>query len=287
VLCSESQVQDSDAAIVVQKLQDKKLWSLAEMIEFMTWQLVRANDMLRDIEGLLKSMTARIVIPQAMIHAQIKPGLDYCRTQFVAIELDRSVRRIDDYIFIKLRDGITFGDLLTEMRFLKETVDDELIGHQFVYIAQDKTKEYLNWEHTWKRVLSNFPDVKQEVDQAIICFSLELYTATVFHMMRVAECGLRILAGKVEVNLKHSIEVEDWNTILVAVEQTLDQLHQAPRSTDRQRDIKLYSDAASHLRYMKAWRNEMAHARSVYEEGEAKSALTRVRELLELMCPAT
>jgi hypothetical protein len=186
-----------------------------------------------------------------------------------------------------LRDGLTFGDLQTEIRVLRESLESEMVGHHFAYIAQDKAKEYLNWQRTWKRVLVTFDEAKQEIENAVICFSLELYSATAFHMMRVAEIGLRSLTLKIGVILKHSIELEDWNTVLVAVERKLEELHNAPKTSVRQADLKLYSDAASHLRYMKAWRNEMAHARSVYEEGEAKSVLTRVRELLELMCPVS
>lgn len=254
------------------------------MIKFMAWQLMRTHDILKDIEGYLSGKLP-VRVPQELIDLRIKPALDYCRMEYEAIELRQSIRRIDDYIFIKLRDGVGFPDLRTEIRVLQETVDGELVGHQFAYVAQDKTKEYLNWQATWGRVLDTFQDAKKEIDQAVICFSFELYMATVFHMMRVAELGLRNLAAKVNVTLKHSIELEDWNSILVAVENRLDQLHNAPRTPIRQTELKLYSDVASHLRYMKPWRNDIAHCRFSYEEGDAKSALTRVRELMELMCP--
>jgi hypothetical protein len=268
------------------KLRNKKVWSLSDMIVFMAWQLMRANDMLRDAESIARSAgLPMLLVPSEMVESRIRPVITYCRMQYEDIELRSSVARIDEHILIKLRDGISFRDLQTELRVLRETVDYELVGHQFAYIAQDKTQEFLNWRHTWKRVLETFDEAEKEIDQATICFSLELYSATVFHMMRVAELGLRSLAVKIGVTLKHAIELEDWNTVLVAVDRKLEELHNAPKSPVRQTELKLYSDVASHLRYMKAWRNEMAHARCVYGEGEAKSALTRVRELLELMCP--
>jgi hypothetical protein len=207
VICAESQSLDHES-IVARNLQDRRLWSLAEVIKFMAWQLMRTYDILHDVDRLLV-VVRQIPVPQGLIDTQIKPALDYCRMQYKDIELSQSVRRIDDHIFIKLRDGISYPDLKTEIRFLQETVDAELVGHQFAYIAQDKTREYLNWQQTWKRVLGDFRDAKPEIEQAVICFSLELYTATVFHMMRVAELGLRSLAGKVNVTLKHAIELED------------------------------------------------------------------------------
>ncbi len=283
MICIQSQASDCDV-VTVRYLGDKKLWSLTEMIKFMAWQLMRTQDILKDITGLL-TVIVRVPVPQELITTRIKPALDYCRMQYSDIELRQSVQRIDDHIFIKLRDEITYPDLKTELRVLQETVDAELIGHQFAYIAQGKTKEYLNWQHTWKRVLCTFPDAKPEIEQGVICFSVELYTATVFHMMRVAELGLRDLATKIGVSLKHSIELGDWSTILTAVDDKLDQLHNSQKTPTRQAELKWYSDAASHLRYMKAWRNDMAHCRSAYGEGDAQSALTRVRELMELMCP--
>jgi hypothetical protein len=132
--------------------------------------------------------------------------------------------------------------------------------------------------------LSSFDGARDDIKNADLAFSVELWGATIFYVMRAAKFGLRQLAIHVGVTLKHPIEVEDWKTVLDAVDSRLAKLHNAPRSPLRQEELKKYSDAASHLRYLKEWRNEMAHARSVYNEGEASSALTRVRELMELMC---
>ena len=283
MLCTESQ---DASCFAVRRLRDKKFWNLAEMIKFIAGNFVMAMHRLHDVEEMVKTVRAsQMLAAPEFLALYVTPVIQYCRTECEWIELRNSIFRIDDHILIKLRDGITMGDLKTELRVLRETIDAELIGHEFAYIAQNKTDEYRNWNAIWKRVLENFDEATKEIDQAVICFAMELYSATVFHMMRVAELGLRSLAVKIGVTMKHSIELEDWNTVLVAVDRKLEELHNAPKSPSRQAELKLYSDVASHLRYMKAWRNEMAHARAVYGEGEAKSALIRVRELMELMCP--
>jgi hypothetical protein len=286
VICTESQDVSSCVFPPAQRLWDKRFWNLEEMIIFVASSFVEAMHRLRDAEEMVKVIRApRVLVPQDFIVLHVAPVVQFCNTQCKWIELEISLRRIDEHIRPKLETEITAGDLATELRVLRETIASELTDHDFAYIAQDKKKVYREWQTEWKRVLENFDEATKEIDQAVICFAMELYTATVFHMMRGAELGLRTLAVRVGVTLKHSIELEDWNTVLLAVDRKLEELHNAPKSPSRQAELKLYSDAASHLRYMKAWRNEMANVRAVYGEGEAKSALTRVRELLELMCP--
>jgi hypothetical protein len=281
VVCAESQ-----DVVIGARLQDKRFWNLSEMITFVAHSFVSLLNLLRDLEESLKKDPRKSAwVAPNLIDKHVRPLIQHCRSEFGFIELRTSIARIDEQILVKLRDGVTVGELEVELRVLRETIESEVTGHEFAYIAQDKTTEYRNWKGTWKRVLDNFDEARKEVDQAVVCFALEFYTATVFHMMRVAEIGLRSLASKISVTLKHDIELEDWNTILKAVDKQLEDLHNSPKTASRQAELKVYSDVASHLRYMKAWRNDMAHVRCVYNEGEAKSALTRVRELMELMCP--
>ncbi len=187
----------------------------------------------------------------------------------------------------ELRGDYGEYDIRAELKQLKKNIEIVLSERIFVCVEEDKTNEFLQWEKTWKRVLDHFSGAKYDIGEAVSCFAVQSYTATVFHMLRVAEFGLRSLAGTLGVILKHDIEVEDWHAVLKAVEDKLEALQKISRSQAREAELKLYSEAASHLRYLKAWRNEMAHVRCSYGVGEAISSLTRVRELLEPLCPVT
>ena len=255
----------------------------------MAWQLTRALDQLRDFEEYAKRACEKggtsLRVPDVQIMKSLKPMVEYCQRQCEAIELTHALARINNQFLLKIRDGITFGDVCTEIKVLREAIDSQLCFRRFAYIADEKTKELDKWRNTWANVLTQFPDAEDEIRNAVLCFSVELYTATVFHMIRVAELGLRQLALKLAITLKNSVELEDWKTVLNAIEKKLEDLHNSPKSAVRQQDLRFYSDAASHLRYIKQWRNDISHMRCVYYEPEAKSSMLRARELLELICP--
>jgi len=44
--------------------------------------------------------------------------------------------------------------------------------------------------------------------------------------------------------------------------------------------VSFYSSAMSHLKYFKTIRDEVAHARGIYDEGQALSALGKVKEFM-------
>jgi hypothetical protein len=178
-------------------------------------------------------------------------------------------------------------DVRRELKTLQRNIEIVLSERIFVYVGESETEEFLRWEKTWKRVIDHFSEAKYDIGEAVTCFAIRSYTATVFHMMRVAECGLRTLTNTLGVTLKHDIEVEDWRTILEEVDKKIEKLQNSPRSLGRESELKIYCDAASHIGYLKVWRNDIAHARCTYNEGDARSSMMRVLALLEPMCPVT
>ena len=53
----------------------------------------------------------------------------------------------------------------------------------------------------WEAAFAGFPSVYEEVERSLKCFAYRQYTASVFHMMRVAEQGLRAVAKERRVKL--------------------------------------------------------------------------------------
>jgi len=63
-----------------------------------------------------------------------------------------------------------------------------------------------------------------------------------FHLMRVAEHGLRALARKQRITLKRNrpIEQADWNEILSALEARSKHVENSSRSAKRDADLEFY-----------------------------------------------
>ena len=100
----------------------------------------------------------------------------------------------------------------------------------------------------------------------------ELHTAVVFHSMRVAEHGLRVLAKKVRVSLdlrdkKGIVPVEyaDWQKMITAFKNKLGKISALPTGPKRGAQLEKYSDAAESL--------------CVYERHLAEHRLTRTQTI--------
>jgi len=136
------------------------------------------------------------------------------------------------------------------------------------------------------RVLQN---ASADIKSAGNCFAAEEYTATVFHLMRAAEHGLRALARKLQVRLSHSgriqpIEFADWDKVITACKNKIDAARGLGPGPKRQAQLELYSDAADHCLFMKEiWRNNVSHTRRPYIESEAQAVMDRVRGFMVLL----
>jgi hypothetical protein len=89
-----------------------------------------------------------------------------------------------------------------------------------------------------------------------------LYTATVFHSMRAAEIGVRVLGKELGVEFPDKpLELAEWQSILDNCDSKIGAMKQLPRGTEKDDKLNFYSQAAVQFRYFKdAWRVRVAHA---------------------------
>ena len=99
--------------------------------------------------------------------------------------------------------------------------------------------------------------------------------------MRVLEQGLRQMAQRFNVPFRQ----DSWHKVLQGIEDGIEALRNKGSLTDKDRsEITFYSEAAAQVRYFKdAWRNHVAHAREHYDEREADSVYTHVRDFMQHM----
>ena len=144
--------------------------------------------------------------------------------------------------------------------------------------------------HDWAKAWEKIPASKADIQEAVYCYALDRNTACVFHLMRVAEMGLRKISGKLKVKLLHSgkniypIEFADWGTVIEECKKKIENARKALPPGKRQKVMELYADISDHCLFMKEiWRNNISHARNTYTEQEALAVMGRVRDFMTLM----
>jgi hypothetical protein len=141
----------------------------------------------------------------------------------------------------------------------------------------------LKFEDDWKLIGDRFPLAKIDAHEAVDCWASGHSTASVFHLMRTAECGLRALARERRVRLprKQVLEWADWHNIIEGIRAKVNLLANRRRGPNRDAALEFYRGAlASFEGFKDAYRNNVMHARKSYTETEANALREHVRHFM-------
>lgn len=185
--------------------------------------------------------------------------------------------------------GLTWQQAVNELTVLRQAIEADLEKHIFTFIAPAKAQVIVEPLHDekWKMVVAKFPQCTDDVWDAHDCYAMGKNTACVFHMMRVAEHGLRGIAKKVRVSLidkgkRQPIEYATWDKVINSgIKPKLLAAHALPQGPKKTKYLQFYSDVAEQCTYIRdLWRNEVSHTRKSYNDGEALGVLHRVRDFM-------
>jgi hypothetical protein len=184
--------------------------------------------------------------------------------------------------------GITWQQLVNELTVLRQTTEADLEKHKFAFVLPAKADvmaEMLNWSE----IRQSFASAIDDIDSAAECYALEQNTACVFHLMRVAEQGLRSIAKKAGVKLtdkgkRQPIEFATWDKVIAGIRSEIAKARTLPQGPRKNRKLQFYSDAAENCAYIRdVWRNEVSHTRKNYNDGEASGVINRVKDFMQLL----
>lgn len=179
--------------------------------------------------------------------------------------------------------------LARELNGLSAQMVQALSKRQFAYIPPPNDRYFEREKLFGDDVFNAFEDARADIKDAGNAFSVSLYTACIFHLMRVAERGLRRLARNLRVTIKHTnalipLEYGEWEKVITGINMKIESARALPRGPKRQRILELYSDAGQHCLFMRdIWRNTISHARKGYTHNEASSAIERVRDFMQFL----
>jgi hypothetical protein len=182
-----------------------------------------------------------------------------------------------------LSDKGNYTKIAMEIAYLIEALEDDTMKILVFKYADEKARLYVYRNEAWAPTLKSFPSVQYEVDEAIDCYAMEHNTAAVFHLMRVAEYGLRALCRERGVTFpKKPLEWATWQDMLGQIEsKARGQWGGATPGHAKDAALSFYIGAIGQFHAFKdTYRNAVMHVRKQYDEHEAMRAINQVRDFM-------
>jgi len=175
-----------------------------------------------------------------------------------------------------LKDGDIEGwKLHDQLVALRDRLNDELGRQYFYFVRPEHVPMYNGQDLFGQEVASQFPTARDDIEAAGKCLALGRDTATVFHLMRVMEAGLRVIATDMGIPYAPS-----WESYLKQIEALISAKHGA-KSPAWKRKEPFYRDVSGDLAMVKiAWRNPTMHVVRNYSAEEADEVFRSVRAFM-------
>ena len=177
-------------------------------------------------------------------------------------------------------------ELATEIKCLFELIKSEAGERWVCRIKRNKMETYNAELDAWSTIGGRFKSIEPDIIAALKCYLVDENTAAIFHMMRVAEIGLRAIAKERRIKLPkgHHIDWADWNDLLQELHKKVELLANKKRGPARDAALAFYRGAMGHFEAFKdEYRNNVMHARKQYDEIKALSVLRHVREFMLIL----
>jgi hypothetical protein len=147
--------------------------------------------------------------------------------------------------------------------------------------------QYYNKQYLFgETVAQAFPSSAYDIAEAGNCLAVECNTAAVFHLMRVAEYGLRALAfdRRIKIPKGRPIELAAWDDILKELEKAEDEIKNYRRTLAREAQFEFHHGAMMQFkRFKNVFRNRIMHTRESFDRHQALSVLEQVREFMTIL----
>ncbi|MDG4890468.1 hypothetical protein [Mesorhizobium sp. WSM4887] len=211
---------------------------------------------------------------------KVQKWLRLWRLSSVEFELDHVTNSIDR-LSKRLNNGAMYRDLEYGFNAIKDALDDGLEGHFIYRYPAHRARILSEWKNDWRAVYTRFPESVNDIRVGVDLWALQHHTASVFHMMRVLEIGLRALAH----DLQLSFTIENWQNIVDRIEAAIKQQQKSlPRGEERNSRLQFLGEAAKEFSYFKdGWRNYVSHNKTDYDEHQSRSVMEHVSHFMAIL----
>lgn len=251
------------------------------MLAFYAHKFFNISSTLSILEHTLIDDDGQALTPTAEFCADVTKRLISMREECLAADLTFSVRQVDRVLQILQQTNmnvVLHANLAGAIQSLAVRIQDELQGLLVIHIPRDREPFYSDPRGQFgKSTLDRFPSVVGEVESAGKCYATGNYTASVFHLMRVMECGLRVLGESLRDPNLNQAHNPNWGTILRRCDDEL-RKPALQRSVGWREEERFYAEATANLRAVKdAWRNPTMHVDQAYDCEQALAVFNAVK----------
>lgn len=205
------------------------------------------------------------------------------REIFDTVEFEQARKRIDQFERGILSD-CTVARMQSELENLTEEIIGELKKRLFFFVSPDRAR-ILGPTPFGEEVDTAFPSTKEDIAMACSCLATELHLAAMFHLMRVAEGGLRCLATDRQIVFPADLKLQTWDDVLRELEKSEAKIQQYPKTLKREEQFEFYHGAMMELkRFKNVWRNRIMHLRNEpIDRDEALSTFNHVKAFMQIL----
>ncbi len=219
-------------------------------------------------------LRAAVVAPD---YASLQQILGRVRAGCLSTKLNMTVVQIDRTLTALRNQTLTYEQLAESIRALHRRFLDESSSVVFVHIARRLLDYFGAPDAFGETVASAFPSAVFDIEEAGNCLAFGRNTASVMHLMRVVECGLRVVAESLGV----AAEFKTWEPVIRKLRTELEGKYPAidPAMKGKR---EFYSHVFDRLTAIKdAIRNPAMHARENYDESQAIETYRAVKAFIQ------
>jgi hypothetical protein len=177
-------------------------------------------------------------------------------------------------------ETITHRELRSGARDLYRSLISELRVGTFFRTSKESATRIAKPAAGWDRVIEKWPKLRREIEESNLCLAYGLYTATVFHLMRVMESGVQQFARRLKV--KFNPNKSTWLQILRDTHKAIEAL--PSKTLNQQQRKQAYHGAYAHLSSVgHAWRNPTMHPRESYGAEQALEIYDHAKSFMTML----
>lgn len=182
---------------------------------------------------------------------------------------DRLVR-----LAARLQTGCALTEVQAHLQVVEEVFQDELNRRVVLFMPASRAPYFSGDNLFGAKVAFAFPHMADDIDEAGKCFATGRYTASVYHLMRVMEAGVKAFGARLGIA---GTDTRNWDPIVKDINKAIEEM---PRSDAKTR----LAEASSHLSVVRiAWRNPTMHPQATYTEDRAKEIFDATRTFTQTL----
>lgn len=250
-------------------------WQVSPL--FTAWEMVKA-DMATSFAASVNDHSEFVNDSRKSL---IKNHIDYLSRQCAQLLLQACEHRFILLTRLFGRD-FTYTELTLELKALLEAIEHDLQYECFYHYPKHKLRLLGQVHGEWVGALASFQSIRPEIDAGVDCYAIGHNTACIFHMMRIAELGLRALARERQVTFPNRpLEWAEWQNVVDEIEsKAKSTVAGIPRGAGKDAAGSFYTAAVAQLRAFKETRNRVMHMRGSFDELDALRAINQVRDFM-------